>query len=196
MLTLYPEFAVGIISVTLIRMEEESLALLNEDLRFHTMVRILDRCRAGQSITNATKSEGISRATFYNWLREGVLDEYMRLERSAAFAQMANKAMESIPQVLSYMVRCATGVEAGPGINPVSAAKFVLEIAQLAVNGAAPIEPVIETEEKQSQAQQPQMVTNMVFIPDQFHIRVKDGRAVLDDDGRMQILDVDAVELN
>jgi hypothetical protein len=176
-------------------MEEESLALLNEDLRFHTMVRILDRCRAGQSISNATRSEGISRATFYNWLREGVLDEYMRLERSAAFAQMANKAMDSIPQVLNYMIRCATGVESGPGINPVTAAKFVLEIARLTVAAAIPVEPVIE-EAEEKPPPPPQMVTNMVFIPDQFHIQVKDGRAVLDDAGRMQIIDADVKELN
>jgi hypothetical protein len=171
-------------------MEEESLALFNEDLRFHTMVRILDRCRAGQSITNAVKSESISRQTFYNWLREGVLDEYMRLERSTAFAQISSKAMDAIPQVLNYMVRCATGLDPDSGVNPVAAAKFILEVAQLSVSAMAPIEHAPETDKPKVQAP---LIANMVFVPDQFHIHVKDGRAVLDDTGRMQVLDVEPV---
>jgi hypothetical protein len=98
---------------------EQALAVLHYRIEHHA------------TTGEACAACGVPESTFYHWLSEGVLREYLRDTRIVATHttnQMINAAW---PRILEHQIRIAAGQVTQRGANPTQAAKFLADIARL-----------------------------------------------------------------
>ena len=110
--------------------ETTALELYQDEVRFQRALAVIEhQVTHGSSTRKACEACNVPVSTFYKWLQDGVLTEYLTDARRGRAELTSAVANEAAPDVLRYMIALATGKTQVRGANPVAAAKLVLEIA-------------------------------------------------------------------
>lgn len=84
------------------------------------------------TVAEACSTVDVPVRTFYQWLNDGVLDEYFS-EFSGAMARIGRTTvLDRWESVIDNMVAIASGTKVIKGANPVSAAEFLRKVAGIA----------------------------------------------------------------
>jgi hypothetical protein len=107
-----------------------AIELYQDEVRFQRALAVIKhQVEHGSKTRKACEACNVPVSTFYQWLEDGVLTEYLTDARRVRAELTSAVANEAAPDVLRYMVALATGKTQVRGANPVAAAKLVLEIA-------------------------------------------------------------------
>ncbi len=100
----------------------------NETVQLAIISDVMQANIAGSSIDNACEKAGISRSTFYRWLKDGVAEPYFQQLRDSRMAEMDLKVASALPDVVDHLISIATGAVEQRGANPIQAAKLLMQI--------------------------------------------------------------------
>jgi len=104
----------------------------DEHVKAVQCLRVIEyRINNHATVTEACENCGMPTATFYQWLREGVLENYLTDSQTEASKTTQVIIAQGWPQVLRHQLNIASGKITQRGANPTSAAKFLAEIAGL-----------------------------------------------------------------
>jgi len=118
--------------------EETAIETINDEVRFQRAIRVLQhRITHGSTIRAACQACGVPERTFYDWVRQGVLDDYVAECKAARSETARAMAAEALPDVMRFMIDIATGKRTVRGANPIAAAQFVYAAAGGAETGKA-----------------------------------------------------------
>lgn len=131
------------------------------------------------SVEAACRACGVSKTSFYRWVGDGILTEYLAQCRESRTKTVQAIAAEAMPDVMAYMIRLATGQETVRGASPIAAAEFVAKAGGLRLSG-----------ERERSHQ-----TNIVFLPQMATFHVAEGGLVRNDEGKIEIVEGEVTEL-
>jgi len=111
---------------------------ISEEVRAQRAIRVIQhQVQHGSSVRQACEACNVPVRTFYHWMREGVLTDYVGASRDSRSTVASALAIEAIPDVMQYMIAIATGKVQVRGANPVAAARFVLSVAGITEDTSA-----------------------------------------------------------
>ena len=163
-------------------MDTESTALeeITTEVKLQRAMAVVEhQVKHGTSVEAACRACGVSRTSFYRWVGEGVLTDYLAECRNSRMRTVQAMAAEALPDVMQHMIRLATGQESVRGASPIAAAEFVAKAGGLRVGG-----------EKEGHRQ-----TNIVFLPQMETFHVAEGGLVRNDEGQIEIIEGEVEEL-
>jgi len=135
---------------------------ISEEVRAQRAIRVIQhQVQHGSSVRQACEACNVPVRTFYHWMREGVLTDYVGASRDSRSTVASALAIEAIPDVMQYMIAIATGKVQVRGANPIAAAQFVFSAAGVKATTAT------EAEKPPTNvlAFLPQMVTLQIMQP-------------------------------
>lgn len=120
--------------------EREQIELVTEEVKFQRALAVIEhQVKHGTSVRAACRACNVPERTFYRWLGEGVLKDYLDESRESRSQAVSSMATEALPDVMQYMIDVATGKVQVRGANPVAAAEFVFAKAGGAMTSAAEV---------------------------------------------------------
>jgi len=97
-------------------MSEDKALLSPADLdRLRKALEVIHHARSNDvSYAQACKALSIPSSTFYNWLKQGVLEPYLQQELKTMSQVVAATVVDGIPAMLTHQMRIATGKKGNP----------------------------------------------------------------------------------
>ena len=152
------------------------LSEYNRTVRFRRTLAVMRyQVENGASVQEACKACNVPERTFYRWISEGTLDDYLAECSEGWSKAVAAQALEAVGAIMMYMIEIASGAKVVRGANPIAAAKFVFKFAGL--------EPYTRTPKSDGNTDV------LLGMPKQVQFLVVDGSPVLDKHGRVMIID-------
>ncbi|NIV32715.1 MAG: hypothetical protein GWN58_25705 [Anaerolineae bacterium] len=158
------------------------MELVKDETRFRRTLAVIEHhVKTGDPINASCEACNLPVSTFYKYIADGVLDDYLGDCRKSRSETAAAMAAEAIPDITRYLVRVATGQVRVRGANPIAAAQLVLNIA-----GVKP--------GRESAADRAGVGT-MTFMPQLVQFQFVQGMPAQDEEGRFQVIDGEAREV-
>ena len=146
-----------------------------DEVRVRRALAVMDyQVTHGVSIQDACNACNVAERTFYRWLNEGVLVDHLAGCQEGREKMVRARALYAVEEIVGYMVEIASGAKVVRGANPIAEAKFVYKVAGFEA-GTSPT--------TYSQ-------TNVLMgLPEMVRFEIVDANPVLDDQGRLEIID-------
>jgi len=111
----------------------DSIELADQLVKSEACRRVIDyRIQHPRAtVEEACEACDVARRSFYTWMKEGVLDEYLSSIQGVATKTAAQVIAQGWLDVLKHQIALASGKKVQRGANPTAAAKFLAELAQL-----------------------------------------------------------------
>jgi len=157
-------------------MNDTNIALeeVTQEIKVQRCLAVVEhQVRNNSSVAAACRATGVPKRSFYRWIGEGVLTDYLAKCKESRTKTIRTMAAEAMPDVMRYMIALATGQETVRGASPIAAAEFVVKAGGLRLS-----------DERERSAQ-----TNIVFLPQMATFHVKEGGLVRDSSGEIEILE-------
>jgi hypothetical protein len=163
-------------------MGNESAVQLASELRLQRALAVIEHhVKTGDPINVSCDACSVATSTFYDWVRDGVLDTYLDECRQTRADTAATMAAEAIPDITAYLVRVATGNVRVRGANPIAAAQLILTIAG------------VRLDRDKSAADSPVVSANVLqFMPQLVQFNIVAGMPAKDEEGRYEVIDGEA----
>lgn len=156
---------------------------LKEEVRVRRVLAVLDYLvEHGCSISEACEACNVPVRSFFRWVEQGILTDYLAECRESRRQVASVIAAEAIPDVMHYMIEIATGRKVVRGANPVAAARFVSDAMGFK-------EPTSAAEVGSGRP------AVLALLPEMVTFRVEHGVPAVDSDGYM-IIEGEAEEIN
>lgn len=166
--------------------KDTGLAEYQNEVRVKRALSVMEyQVTNGGSTEDACKAMSVPVRSFYRWVREGLITEYLDSPRSGVLAVLADQALMSLPKVLEYITAIATGAEVVRGASPVAAAKWVASVAGISIEAA---------EDKPDVVVVPMMPIVLARMPEVVRFVIRDGKVSQSDDGSIEIIDGEYVD--
>lgn len=157
--------------------DQDQIEKLNAEVTFQRALAVVEhQVEHGSKVQEACAAVGVPRATFYKWVRQGVLADYLAEARSSRSEVAHTMAAGRLPDIMGYMIDIATGKTKLRGASPIAAAKFVWDVV-----GAGVAQPDDEVEEATP--------VSLMFVPEMVVFNVTGGAPRIGDDGSMEIIE-------
>lgn len=111
-------------------MSDSQIEKADQHVKAMQCLKVLDhRIEHHSSTKDACEACNIPERTFYHWMNQGVLSQY--LDDTQLVSKQVTKMMvaDRWEDILQHQIRVASGQVTQRGANPTSAAKFLAEIA-------------------------------------------------------------------
>ena len=153
----------------------DELQMCNEEVKFQRALAVLNhRVQHGSTIRAACEACNVPPTTFYAWLNEGVLSDYLADSRESRATAAVAMAVESVPEIMTFLINVARGDIQRRGVNPIAAAQIVLGAA--GIRDASPTEPA-------------RTATALTFTPQMVVFVTHDGAVSHDAQGQIEVID-------
>jgi len=114
-------------------MSNNELVEVSDEIAARQLLAVFEyRVNHGGSVAQACEVLGYNYRTMLTWLGQGKLRAVLESTNVPAMELSRVVALESLPVITQYMAEIAAGKRVVRGVSPVSAAQFVLQMAQLA----------------------------------------------------------------
>ena len=148
----------------------DAVDAVKDEVRLQRALAVLAcQIEEGSTIHDACKACNVPERTFYRWVAEGVLEVHLAECREGRAKAAATMAAEAIPDIMRYMIRIASGVQAVRGANPIAAAQLVFNAAGVKSEMAPTTPPSADTP------------TILAFMPQLVTFKVEHGSPVAED---------------
>lgn len=108
----------------------DAIVEVTDEIRLQRALTVMaHRIAHGSTIKAACEACNVPERTFYDWVEQGVLGDYLAQCQEARATVASTIAAEVVPDVMQYMIAIATGAKVVRGANPIAAAQFVFAAA-------------------------------------------------------------------
>ena len=166
--------------------EANALEEYQRTVRVQRALSVMDyQVTNGGTTADACKAVDVPVRSFYRWVRDGLITEYLDSPRGGVLAVLADKAIMSLPKVLEHITAIATGDKEVRGASPVAAAKWVASMAGVSIEAVEPEADVVVI---------PMTPIVLARMPETVRFIIKDGKVSQDEDGSIEIIDGEFTE--
>ena len=156
---------------------------LKDEVRVRRALAVMEhQVTHGGSIRDACEVCNVPERTFFRWVNQGVLGDYLTGCRESRVEVASAMAAEALPDVMCYMIEIATGRKVMRGANPIAATRFVYSAAVL--------------RDHASRSQSAGKTNVLAFLPELVTFNVVQGTPAVDSKGRMEIIDGEVEDLD
>jgi hypothetical protein len=112
--------------------DNNQLAAYHDEVRLRRVLAVIEhQVKNGSTVPEACEACSVSERSFYRWIGDGILADYLADCQKSRSGAATALAAESVPDVMNYMISIATGKTQARGANPIAAAQLIFRIAGL-----------------------------------------------------------------
>jgi hypothetical protein len=110
--------------------EETAIEEFNAEVKLQQCLLVMQaKVRRSLNTEEACAEINLSPRTFYQWMKDGVLRDYLVECKDIRHQEASVMANEAVPDIMSYHIKIATGKEFARGTPPHVAAELVMKAA-------------------------------------------------------------------
>jgi len=167
----------GYVGWDIMRLMGNEIEEYREEVRLRRALAVMEhQVEHGSSLREACAANNVPVTTFYRWLADGLLTDRLSEDGEGLAAAVQMQAASALTDVVDYMIQIATGKVQVRGANPVAAARWLAELANI----RTPATRISAAEPSASQHQ---------FAPPLVQFNLVNYTPAVDDQGRIEVIE-------